>query len=157
MNRLKKTGLSKNAAKPFSIQQKKGFSLVELMVGSTVLALVLAGSFSGLGQALMIEENVQSSNFAAQLLQSEIDEIHLLNWTEISQLPRTGSFDPEKNFSKVPLRNSICTMTVTSKSSNQKEIRLQVGWTDMRGKSHSQDYVTYYTRNGLFDYSYRVL
>ena len=158
MKRTKnKTGFTGEHIESRSIKSKRGFSLVELMVGSTVLTLVLAGSFSGLGQAFLIEENVQSSNFAVQLLQSEMDEIHLLNWNEISQLQGTGSFDPRKNFSTVPLRNYTCTRIVSSLGSTQKEIRLQVGWTDMRGRTHSQGYVTYYTKEGLFDYSYRAL
>ncbi len=142
---------------PRSRNSKKGFSLVEMMVGSAVLTLVLAGSFSGLGQALLIQENVQSSNFATQLLQSEMDEIHLLNWSEISRLQGTGNFDPRTNFSTVPLRDYTCTRVVSTLGTTQKEIRLEVGWTDMRGKTHSQSYVTYYTKDGLFDYSYRAL
>ena len=128
-----------------------------MMVGSTVLALVLAGSFSGLGQALLIEENVQSANFASQLLQSEMDDIHLMNWNEVSSLPGRGEFDPRKNFSTIPLRDYTCSRFVTSLGSAQKQIRLQVAWTDLRGRTHSQDYVTFYTKDGLFDYSYRSL
>lgn len=127
------------------------------MVGSAVLTLVLAGSFSGLGQALCISEVVQSSNFAAQLLQSEMDEIHLLQWSEVNSLEGTKSFDPRKNFSTVPLRDYSCTQIVSAKGGSQKEIRLIVEWTDLRGKRHSQEYVTYYTKEGLFDYSYRSL
>ncbi len=157
MKRLEKYGLSQERNESLSTQQKHGFSLVELMVGSTVLALVLAGSFSGLGQAMLIEENVQSANFASQLLQSEMDEIHLLNWTEVISIPAKGEFDPTKNFSTIPLRDYTCSRFVTSLGSSQKQFRLQVGWTDLRGRRHSQDYVTYYTKDGLFDYSYRSL
>jgi len=60
MKRIRKTGFQESRPGRRSTQDKKGFSLVELMVGSTVLTLVLAGSFSGLGQALCISEVVQS-------------------------------------------------------------------------------------------------
>ncbi len=157
MKRMNKIGLRQERSNSHSAQNKKGFSLVELMVGSTALALVLAGSFSGLGQAMLIEENVHSSNFASQLLQSEMDEIHLMNWTEVSNLSGKGTFNPEKTFSSIPLRSPSYTRIVSSLGSSQKQIRLQVAWTDLRGKSHSQDYVTFYTKDGLFDYSYRAL
>ena len=157
MKRIKNNGLKERRQDRCSTQDKKGFSLVELMIGSAVLTLVLAGSFSGLGQAICISEVVQSSNFAAQLLQSEMDEIHLLQWNEVAILEGTNSFDPRKNFSTVPLREYSCTRIVSPKGSFQKEIRLIVKWTDLRGKRHSQEYVTYYTKEGLFDYSYRSL
>ena len=157
MKRIVQNGLEKRRVDRRPTQDKKGFSLVELMVGSTILTLVLAGAFSGLGQALCISEVVQSSNFAAQLLQSEMDEIHLLQWDEVADLQGKDSFDPEKNFSTVPLRDYSCTRIVSSKGTSQKEIRLIVEWTDLRGKRHSREYVTYYTKEGLFDYSYRSL
>ncbi len=157
MKRIIKTKIQATRAKRKSAQGKEGFSLVELMVGSTVLTLVLAGSFSGLGQALCISEVVQSSNFASQLLQSEMDEIHLMQWNEVNRLEGTSSFDPRKNFSSVPLRDYSCTRVISQKGSSQKEVRLTVGWTDLRGKPHNREYVTYYTKEGLFDYSYRTL
>ncbi len=67
MNRIIQNGLETRRMDRRPTQDKKGFSLVELMVGSSILTLVLAGAFSGLGQALCISEVVQSSNFAAQL------------------------------------------------------------------------------------------
>ncbi len=141
-----------------STKSKKGFSLVELMVGSAALTLVLAGTFSGLGQAICISEVVQSSNFAAQFLQSEMDDIHLLQWSEVANLQGKEVIDPEDwNFSTVPLRDAAFTRIVSSRGTSQKEIRLIVEWTDLRGIRHSNEYVTYYTKDGLFDYSYRSL
>ncbi len=134
-----------------------GFSLVEFMVGSGVMTLILAGCFSGIGQAIVICENVKSSNFAAQILQSEIDEIHNMQWSEIEQLSNQGAFNPHAYFSTIPLRDYSCQRFINSVGSNQKEIRLIVGWIDLRGRSHHREYVTYYTKDGLFDYSYRAI
>ena len=137
--------------------KKKGFSLVEFMVGSGVMTLVLAGYFSGIGQALLISENVKSGNFAAQILQSEMDEIHTLQWDEVDQLPSSGNFDPKAYFSIIPLRDYSCQRSITDLGSFQKEIRLAVSWTDLKGISHNREYVTYYTKDGLYDYTYRAL
>ena len=137
--------------------KKKGFSLVEFMVGSGVMTLVLAGCFSGIGQALLISENVKSGNFAAQILQSEMDEIHPLQWDEVDQLPSSGIFNPKAYFSIIPLREYSCQRSITDLGSFQKEIRLAVSWTDLKGISHSREYVTYYTKDGLYDYTYRAL
>ena len=121
------------------------------------MTLVLAGCFSGIGQALLISENVKSSNFAAQVLLSEMDEIHTMQWTEVDQLPSSGSFDPKAYFSIVPLRDYNCQRAVTNLGSLQKEIRLTVSWKDLKGLSQDREYVTYYTKDGLYDYTYRAL
>ncbi len=136
--------------------RKRGFSLVEFMVGSGVMTVVLAGCFSGILQAILISENVKSSNFAAQILQSEMDEVHNLQWDEVDALPAQETFDPTQYFSSIPLRDYSCTRQVSTLSADQKEVRLTVSWTDLKGKSHDRHYVTYYTKNGLYDYNYRA-
>ena len=140
-----------------SIEEKEGFSLVEFMIGAGVMTLVLAGCFSGIGQALLISENVKSGNFAAQILQSEMDEIHTLQWNEVDQLPGSGYFNPKLYFPIIPLRDYICQRTVTDFWGLQKEIRLTVSWRDLKGLSHDREYVTHYTKDGLYDYTYRAL
>ena len=140
-----------------SINRNRGFSLVEFMVGSGVMTLVLAGCFSGIGQALLISENVKSGNFAAQILQSEMDEIHTLQWDEVDQLPSSGTFNPKAYFSIIPMRDYICQRTISDLGSLQKEIRLSVSWKDLKGLSHDREYVTFYTKDGLYDYTYRAL
>ena len=103
------------------------------------------------------ERECKSGIFASQVLQSEMDEIHTMQWTEVDQLPSSGSFDPKAYFSIVPLRDYNCQRAVTNLGSFQKEIRLTVSWKDLKGLSHDREYVTYYTKDGLYDYTYRAL
>lgn len=137
-------------------RKKRGFSLVEAMMGAGVLTLVLAGCFNGLGQAILISENVKSYNFAAQLLQSEMETVRALQWDEVVSLG-DGSFDPTEHFTNIPLRDYICQRLISDNGSDQKEIRLSVTWKDLRGISHSREYVSYYSKEGLSDYYYRAL
>ena len=135
---------------------KRGFSLVEAMMGASVLTLVLAGCFSGLGQALLISENVKSYDYASQLLQSEMESVRSLQWDEVDSLG-SGSFDPSVYFTNNPMRDMDCQRILSDKNAWQKEIRLSVTWNDFRGISHSREYVSYYTKEGLSDYYYRAL
>lgn len=139
--------------------KKRGYSLVELMIGATLLTVVLAGTFSALGQALFLSEKVQHSNFVTELLQSELNEVNNYNWDRIITLPASESFDPAKYFSDIPLKNYTCTRTVVNHPtySNMKEIRLTVTWDDMRGKSYSRELVSYYAKGGMNDYNYEAL
>ncbi len=145
------------ALESHSKRDRRGFSIVEFIMGSGVMTLVLAGCFSGLGQAILISENVKSGDFAAQILQCEMDEIHNLNWSEVNQLPGSATFDPKAYFSTIPLRDYSCQRQVTGIGSTQKEIRLSVYWTDLKGLKHNRELVTYYSKDGLFDYTYRAL
>ena len=140
-------------------QRNKAYSLVELMMGTTLLTVVLAGTFSALGQALFLSEKVQHSNFVSELLQSELNEVNNYNWNSIGNLPASGSFDPTDYFSIIPLKNYACTRTVQNHPtySNMKEIRLTVTWVDMKGKTHSRELVSYYSKGGINDYYYEAL
>ncbi len=141
----------------FRTERKKGgFSLVEAMMGAGVLTLVLAGCFNGLGQSILISENVKSYNFSAQLLQCEMETVRALQWDEVASLGN-GSFDPTVYFTNVPLRDYSCQRLISNKGSDQKEIRLTVTWKDLRGISHSREFVSYYSKEGLSDYYYRAL
>ncbi len=140
-----------------SSRNKRGFSLVEFIMGSGVMTLVLAGCFSGLGQAILISENVKSGDFAAQILQCEMDKIHNLNWNEIDGLPGSATFDPKAYFTTIPLRDYSCQREINGIGSTQKEVRLSVAWTDLKGLKHNRELVTFYSKDGLFDYTYRAL
>lgn len=142
-----------------SAHKIRGYSLVELMIGTTLLTVVLAGTFSALGQALFLSEKVQHSNFVTELLQSEMNEVNNYNWDKLAALPASESFDPAKYFSEIPLKNYTCTRTVVNHPtySNMKEIRLTVTWDDMRGKSYSREMVSYYSKGGINDYYYEAL
>lgn len=62
------------------IAKFKGFTLVEMMMGVSVLTVILAGCFSALGQALVVSENAEQTNFVTELLQCEMNQIQTLNW-----------------------------------------------------------------------------
>ena len=126
-------------------------------MGSSVLTLVLAGCFMGIGQAMIITENMRSSNFAAQVLEAEMENLRTGTWDDIAGMRESTTFRPSRYFTDVPLRDYRCTRSITSQGDSLKEIRLSVSWTDLKGVSHSRQTVTYYARNGLNDYFYRTI
>jgi hypothetical protein len=138
-------------------QREGGFSLVELMMGSSVLTLILAGCFLGFGQAMVISENMKSSNFAAQVLEAEMEKLREKTWAEIGEIRESTSFNPARHFDKVVLRDYACNRSITDRSENLKQILLTVEWTDLKGMAHTRKMVTYYARNGMNDYFYRAI
>lgn len=141
------------------IDKKRGFTLVELMMGTSVLAVILAGCFSALGQALVVSENAKQSNFVTELLQCEMNDVLTLNWQGIKKLPKKEPFDPEKYFTKIPIKNYTCQRLVKNHATiaDLKEIRLIVTWDDFKSKTRSRELMTYYSRLGLNDNHYEAL
>ena len=131
-----------------------GYSLAELMVGSGALTLVMTGMFGALGQASGLAENVRSADFAAQTLLIEMEEVLLMQWEEIEAMGTNSSFDPGTYFSEIPLRNATCARKITDVDPNMKEIRLSISWQDLHGMVHDREFVTYYSKNGLYDFDY---
>ena len=135
-----------------------GHSLTELMMGTSVMTVVLAGSFSAVRQATFMSEGVQSENLAAQVLQTEMEYLRTLQWSEIEALPKNGKFDPEEHFTNFPFKKYKCDRIITPRGEYQKEVRLVFSWTETKGrKTEQREFVSYFTKGGLYDFNYRAL
>ncbi len=141
------------------IAKFKGFTLVEMMMGVSVLTVILAGCFSALGQALVVSENAEQTNFVTELLQCEMNQIQTLNWQAIKKLPKKGTFDPKTYFPEIPLKDYTCKRQVNNHATiaDLKEIRLIVSWNDFKNKTRTRELMTYYSRLGLNDNLYEAL
>ncbi len=135
-----------------------GHSLTEFMMGTSVMTVVLAGSFSAVNQATFMSEGVQSENFAAQVLQTEMEYLRTLQWSEIEALRKNSRFDPEEHFTNFPFKHYKCERIITPRGEHQKEIRLVFSWTETKGrKTNQREFVSYFTEGGLYDFNYRTL
>ncbi len=141
------------------VVELRGFSLVEMMIGTSVLAVILAGCFGALGQALVISENAKQSNFVTELLKCEMNQIQTLNWQALNKLPKKGAFDPKTYFSDIPLINYTCQRQVKNHVTiaDLKEIRLVITWNDIKSKTRTRELMTYYSKLGLNDNHYEAL
>ncbi len=127
------------------------------MIASVILSMVFASAFSVVGQGYNIIENARDNARAAQILQSEMENIRILKWADIVDLGETSTFYPATQFSEEFGSRYTCRRSITSRNSrtDQKVCRLGVMWTDNKGISHTRQYFTYITENGLNDYIYR--
>ena len=139
-------------------RSRRGHSLVECMVGTGVMTVVLAGTFSAVGQGMLMSDGVKSEEVAIQVLQTEMENLRTLSWNEIDRLQRRGKFDPSTSFPDFPFTNYRCERIVTPKGDSQKEIRLIFSWSATRGRRTNQrEFVSYFTKGGLYDFNYRAL
>lgn len=135
-----------------------GFSLLEVMLATTVMALGLAAGIVGLQLGMRDLDSARASTAVSQALQNEAERLRMMNWTSISALPSSGSVDVSTTVTTGSILNGRLAVTRTiadvSGYTNMKEIVLQAVWKGMDGQVHTRVYRMRYGKGGLHDYYY---
>lgn len=129
------------------------FSLVEVMVASCVLMLGISGALVTLQRSLDTIAQARQLDTASQLMQTELERLRLLNWSQLQSLQESGrtAIDPPAggDFARF-----ICERQIRDLRDGMKEITLVASWGGLDGRAHSARLVTRYSRSGLNDYFY---
>ncbi len=138
---------------------KGGFSLVEMMVAMLVLGLVLTAAFSTVAQALKAVETSRDYARVAQILQSEMEDLRTMNWTQL-EAEQAGTtwfvpIDITSEFNEAFGARYSAYRWIKNLHADQKEARVLVLWQDANGNSRTKQTVAWFTKNGLHDYYYR--
>ena len=67
-----------------------GFTLVEVMVASTVLVFGIVTAVTTSQRGLQALDTARNLTAASQIMQSEMERIRLLSWTQLSTLQQSG-------------------------------------------------------------------
>jgi prepilin-type N-terminal cleavage/methylation domain-containing protein len=132
-----------------------GFTLVELMISMVLLLVVSAGGFGALHQGNRLIEIARDETRAGQILQSEIEDLRTLNWSELTTLSSKAKYDPQSSFTNAYAERYDITRLITTRSATERLVTLFVTWNDNRGTPHTREYKTLISENGLYDYYYR--
>lgn len=144
---------------PRTISRRKssrsGFTLIEGMIGVFLLSVTVAACLMSLRVMFLQMENVRNNSLASQILQSEIENLRLLDWAKVAVL-ESGEFDMDEEFADTHARDFERRLIVREMHPNLREVTLEVEWTGVGGAVSARRYVTYFSRNGLHDYDYRA-
>ncbi len=157
-----------NCRHPFG--RHSGFSIVEVMMASSVLVLGITTAILTLQSGMRVIDTARNMTLAAQVMQSEMEVLRLQNWGQITTL-QAGT-----NPYTVPASETITTGTSTtldttltgianrftcvrtisdiSGRTNIKLISLTTSWSGVDGRPHRLTYETRYAKNGLSDSFY---
>ena len=149
---MKAMGIKRRTS--FGFGNRRGYSLVEVIVAVMVLGLVVGSSIMSLRMGFSLVETSRYNTLSSQILQSEMENLRLQNWQQISSLT-TGPFEMESTFKDTTARNFTTTREVLDVNPDLRRIALQVEWVAHNGSTATRRYVTYFSRNGLNDYYYR--
>lgn len=154
----------------------RGFTILEVTMATAVMALGISTSIVAMQQGFKFVDVARGTTLASQILQSEVERLRMLNWTNITTMAAAtdstapfpdGSpagvemFDGSTYFSgsSVISGDYIITRTVAfdpDRSTNVANITISVTWHSYDGRPHTRTFRTRYIKNGLYDYYYRI-
>jgi Tfp pilus assembly protein PilV len=140
------------------LQGRAAFTLVEVMIAFTILIAGICGGLASLQSGLKTIDSARCSTLSAQIMQSQIERLRLLNWTDLSGQVGTDVAVPVSEL--VPASASALagrfTLTQTIQPDLSRagivDIRLNVTWTNLGNLTQTRSFVTRYAKNGLYDY-----
>lgn len=138
-----------------SSSKSKGFTLVELIVGMTLMGIVFAGAFSGIKTGFDVLEEARDHTRVTQMLQSELERLRTLNWNDLSSLPSTESVSLEGALAQAYRDRYTFTRQISSSGSDRYLVTVIASW-ENSGRERSLSMSTLYAKNGLYDYYYRA-
>jgi len=137
--------------------------MAEVMVASFVLLFGIASAIIVIQMGVRALDTARNTTLAAQILQSEMERIRLLNWTAVNSLPASTEVDihsilPEDLPSISDLDSRFTVMRaatdVSGKTGEMKHITVTVTWRGIDGIGHTRSATTHYCKEGLYAYYY---
>jgi uncharacterized protein (TIGR02598 family) len=160
-----KQGPGQPAKLAFVPASRSAFTLIEVMVGIAIMAIMGLGLYAGIGYAFT-QLRISSENLrATQILEGKMEVIRQYNWDQVVNLPGfiPTSFS-ESFFANNPAAtpaNFVYTGKVTvtnapiteSYSNDLRMIQVQVTWKS-GGVTHKRQATTFVSQYGLQRYVY---
>lgn len=140
---------------------RSAFTILEVTVATFVMAFGLSTATLTMMGGFKTLDVARNITLSSQILQSEMERLRLMDWTDIAALTGSADVDLGSVFTSDADLAGRFTLTrtvsdVTGKVGEMKEILLQVTWTTMDGRSLSRQFRTFYAKDGLYDYYYTI-
>lgn len=151
--------------------REKGFTLLEVLGAAFVLTVAIGSSLVVLGRGFSALDSARWMSYASQIMQSEFEKMRLTPWTEISgstgyNPAASEDVAPETTVTIDPAYYTSIGDVGTRMSLTRKAywapghtsdmevvaVKLTLTWKTRDGRQLSRSYVTYYGKNGLYDY-----
>jgi hypothetical protein len=131
------------------------------MMATFVMAMGISTAVIGMTAGFKQIDTARNITLSSQVLQSEMERLRLMNWTDIAALTGTATVDLSVVFTDDTALAAKFTLTRTvtdlaGKVGEMKQITLVCGWNSIDGRPLSRQFTTYYTKNGLYDYYYTI-
>jgi len=147
-----------------STRRQAGFTILEVAIAAFVMAVTISGAIVVLQTGFKSLDNARNTTLSAQIIQSEMERIRLLNWTNVNALPASDGITLTDIFPSDTLTDTMAhrftairtTADVAGKVGEMKSITITVTWTGVDGITHTRSSTGYYCKDGLYDYYYTL-
>lgn len=142
------------------------FTILEVLIATVVMTFAIGSSLIALGRGFAALDSARCISYASQIMQSEFEKMRLTQWgdgtagagsgtTGVSAYPTTET--------EVTIDSSFFTAgdigsrmrlyrTATDVHDGMIMFKLTIKWTTRDGRALQRSYITYYGKNGLYDY-----
>ncbi len=154
-----------SAMKSFLSDKKRGYSLVETIIGIFVMGLVITGGLVAMGQATLLSEKGEQQSIADFFLRAEVEQLRAMDWTDIEALGTTIKTYETKNaggrypnlqtldstaLSSLNMSAEVKSETLNKSGETGKKIfHITLNWEDKTGKTHTESRVLVITEGGF--------
>jgi Tfp pilus assembly protein PilV len=139
---------------PGRLSDTRGLTLVEVVCAAFVMLFAITSSMVAMQYGFRAIDTARGITVSSQILQSEIENIRLMAWNDISLLSPEKDlvYPPGSAESELTKLGFKITRYVTTVDDDLKEITITAEWTGVDGKPHMRKTTTRYCRNGLNDF-----
>lgn len=144
-----------------------GFTLVEVMMASMVMILAITSAILVIQSGFKALDAARKTTLASQIMQSEMERIRLLSWSDIVALKvkddvSLATIFPRNTPEQIKVFDTITqTFDATYETAylpgNDNEVRVitvTVSWVGLDGVRRSRSSFTQYCKDGLYAYYY---
>lgn len=142
-------------------RSQRGFTIMEVTMTTFIMAMALSTSILTMMGGFRSIDVARNITLASQVLQSEMERLRLMSWSDIAALSTSETVDLSTVFTSdaaLAARYQLVRQVtdVSGKVGEMKQITLAVTWTNSSGLPLSRQFTTYYTKDGLYDYYYTL-
>lgn len=151
------------------IKQKDGFTILEVAMAATVLAFAISTSIMVMQRGFASLDTARCLSYASQIMQSEFEKIRLTQWgngtaagtgtagvSAYATTPTKIEFDASGFTSEGDIGSRMelwrTAADAPTYTAGMIQITLTIKWKTYDGRAMSRSYITYYGRNGLYDF-----
>ena len=131
-----------------------GFTLVEVLVGTLLIAIVFTAAYGSYFTGLKMVNESRQEVRASQIIQSEMEAMRTLNWKDLNDLT-SSMIVPQGEYIEKFADEFEVYRQIDTVNTLQKQVTIWVFWTNGSGRKTYRCFTLVYTKNGLNDYYYR--
>ena len=138
-------------------KRSAGFTLVEVIVALGIFTLVIAGGLSGVQRGFDILRESRNYTRVSQILQSEVESMRSLSWSELGGLAASAEITMDTQFDTDAYDIYTIRRNVVLVEPGLREITVSVSFETGQERTIVLQYVTFFAEGGVNDYYYRAI